>query len=988
MDIPHTLSSPHPCIVRTQELLLFRCCLQEATTGAGSLVLLGGEMGVGKTTLVGQMQQEAAQHQIPILLGRGSDVLCNVPYGLWFSALAPLDPPAHPLAPLLQSPEPSTPVKLLTLFQRVETWLRDCTATGPLVVALEDLHEADKSSLDLLRLLAQHLATLPVVLLLTYRTEALVLAPEVSLTLPLLAREPRAKRVQVRLFQQEEVAALLRERYHLPPSDQRRLLSYLQEHAAGNALYLTELLRMLEEHDLCQQGDEQWSLRGLPGEQVPPLLRHLIAERLFRDTPEEHHLLQLAAVIGQVIPLDLWQAIGQISEERLWQVCELCQTRMLLDVLPEGRAVQFHHPLIRQVLLETLLMPKRRRWHQRIAEHLLAQARPDADALAFHFHEARDPRALCWLRRAAKLAFRWGAALTAANLYEHMLHEAYATLLDARERAILLLSISWLRRGAYPQPSLLLANEALQFARENNDAELLFHALACRTFLQHHLNATDAMQMDAHEALHTWQALSPREQLDGSIALPNPLGTFESFDLFGGMLYLLAHNGFFQQVITFAEPPVHYPPVCEDSRTTPARYTLAFALLYGALALAYSAQGKREEALDAYIHARRCYDEVGLYFASAISAQQELVWLTLPCLPDQVQRRIHLSDLANQRFQQDQEEFFLQAQQEYARLPLWYSQGRWREARQLAEALITTDEAERASKGMIRGFLGLLAFHQGEYEQAWRLICEVLPRGVESVPGQHHFFEAQMIQRLAIQLLCEEGRLEEARHWLEAHDRWLVWAGTVPGQAVGQLLWGCYYQLRQDSLRACTCVQEALRLSIEMRQPLIQLSAHRLQGQLARQEHRLHDARSSLSAAYRLAEACAFPYERALTLLEQAECETAMGQWEQAQTTLAEAQAIFEDLEAHPALAHCQRLAQRLATDKKPAQPPACPSLTAREREIVSLVAEGQSNQQIAHELCLSQGTIKRHLHNISEKLEACNRTQIVTIARQHGWLG
>ncbi len=61
------------------------------------------------------------------------------------------------------------------------------------------------------------------------------------------------------------------------------------------------------------------------------------------------------------------------------------------------------------------------------------------------------------------------------------------------------------------------------------------------------------------------------------------------------------------------------------------------------------------------------------------------------------------------------------------------------------------------------------------------------------------------------------------------------------------------------------------------------------------------------------------------------------------------------------------------------------PLLTARQQEIVSLVAEGWSNQQIARHLILSPGTVKRHLHNISQKLEARNRTQIVTLARQRG---
>ncbi|QBD76974.1 hypothetical protein EPA93_13555 [Ktedonosporobacter rubrisoli] len=987
MQLHNSIPLPYTIIARTQELALFRDCLKEATLGAGSLLLLSGELGVGKTVLARLMLQEARREQVPNLLGRSSELLANVPYGLWRSAFAGSGSPTSQLSFLLSLQESDTATTLFTHLQQLEAWLREVTTNGPLVILLEDIHEADVASLDLLHLLAQSIASLPVVLLLTYRTEAITRLPQVARLLALLAREARAKRVPVQPFVRDEVASWLRARYDLPSSELRILLNYLQEYAAGNALFLEELLHMMEKRGQLQQEEGRWKLRGLPEAKVPPLLQQLIAERVSRFSPQEQHLLQLAAVIGQMVPLELWQEVGEVSMETLWQVSEQGQARYLLDLLPEGRAVQFHHPLMWQVVLDTLSPPRRRNWHQRIAEYLLAQSPPPEEAIAAHLHEARDPRAVPWLRKVAEHAIKLGAALTAADLYEQLLHEAYASQLGTRERARLLISICWMRRWAYPESCLKLVNEGLKLARESEAKELVMHALACRALLHYILNEGSASMADARAVFACWQALSPEEQADNAAVLSIPPARCAAFDLLGLVMYLFAHYGYYQEVISLVEPLVRDLPAVEYCDIPESLRSLGFAMLFAAQALTYSALGRVEEATYAYSQSSRIYKALGFSINEGQNAQHELVWLTLPYLADRVERRVELAALARRRLHQPNG-FFAGEHGISADLALWYSEGRWKEAYQLAEFLLSYTSAAVFGKGIVTGIFGLLTFLQGDYQRTWSLVHMVLPQGHASKPGQHHFFEVQAMQRLTIQLLNRENQPERARLWLEAYDRWLGWAGSVAGRAEGQLLWANYYQLHQERDRAYDCAQKSLQLASEVRQPLNQLAAQRFLAMLLREEQNLSPAHQHLEQAWGLAQACAMPYERALTLIERAELELAELQIEQAKTDLQEAEVICSELGALPALARCQDLAARL-TKKQASSPrrPAQPSLTVREMEVVRLVAEGWSNQQIARQLYLSPGTVKRHLYNISQKLEARSRTQVVTISRQYGLL-
>ena len=138
-------------------------------------------------------------------------------------------------------------------------------------------------------------------------------------------------------------------------------------------------------------------------------------------------------------------------------------------------------------------------------------------------------------------------------------------------------------------------------------------------------------------------------------------------------------------------------------------------------------------------------------------------------------------------------------------------------------------------------------------------------------------------------------------------------------------------------------------------------------------------------SAAALADACAAPYARALTLLARAELRFAASRPAEARDALDEARALLTPLEARPALARADALAARLATDPAPTIPALPFGLSAREAEVLRLVAEGLTNAQVADRLFVTPRTVNAHLTAVYGKLGVANRAAAIRRALDHG---
>ena len=346
--------------------------LAAAVGGRGRLVLVGGEAGIGKTTLARDLIRDADDLGCRVLAGSCYDLTNTPPYGPWLDLFEGCRrDPSLPAPPAAFAGGRLAPVTdQAALFAEVRQFLAELAAARPALVLLEDLHWADPASVDLLRHVGPHLRHWPLLLLATYRVDELTPGHPFAHQMPALVREAEGQRLDLRRLDEGALRALVAARYRLERAAEDRLVAYLERHAEGNPFFATELLRTLEEEALLRRDEDGWTLAALDRVVVPSLLRQVIDGRVARLGEATRKALAIAAVIGQEVPLALWAEVAELDEEAVLAVVERAVEAHLLEAERDGTRVRFVHALTREALYEGVLPPRRRVWHRRVAEAL------------------------------------------------------------------------------------------------------------------------------------------------------------------------------------------------------------------------------------------------------------------------------------------------------------------------------------------------------------------------------------------------------------------------------------------------------------------------------------------------------------------------------------------------------------------------------------------------------------------------------------------
>jgi DNA-binding NarL/FixJ family response regulator len=198
--------------------------------------------------------------------------------------------------------------------------------------------------------------------------------------------------------------------------------------------------------------------------------------------------------------------------------------------------------------------------------------------------------------------------------------------------------------------------------------------------------------------------------------------------------------------------------------------------------------------------------------------------------------------------------------------------------------------------------------------------------------------------------------------------------------------WAAYHRAAGNVDLVRQHAEQALDAASAPRQPLALLAAHRALGEVTTAGKRYAEAQAHLDQSLALVESCAAPYERALTLLAMAELRMAEGKPGEATAALSDARAALERLSAAPALARADALATSLAATPHLAAPATLPfGLTAREVDVLKLLAEGLTDPQIAERLFVSRNTVATHTRAIFGKLGVTTRAAAARLAAEHG---
>jgi class 3 adenylate cyclase/tetratricopeptide (TPR) repeat protein len=434
-----------PYVGRVAELGLMREVWERAVAGERQVVIVAGEAGIGKTRLVAQTAKTALPDDAIVLYGR-CDEDQAIAYLPWrevlrdYVAIAPrrlLRPHAGELARLvpglseklgaLPAPRSADPdTERYLLHEAIHSLLAAAAELPPLLVILDDLQLADRSTL----LLLKHLVTAPsagrLMLLGTYRDAGGAGGDQLTSLLADLYREPAVTRLALGGLAEREIIGLMEELGDdaAAPVD-RGLAQELHRETAGNPFFVAELWRHLTETGafVAAAGEPRRSVGSpLVGHGLPQSVREVIDRRLGRLGEEARLVLSAGAVIGREFDLALVARAVAMSAPRVLDLLDEAMAAALLarTAISRGSLVwpeltemyAFSHGLVQAALYDALPAGRRAALHRAVGEAIEAGSggAPDerVGELAHHFLAAvaagERQRPVEYARRAAELA--------------------------------------------------------------------------------------------------------------------------------------------------------------------------------------------------------------------------------------------------------------------------------------------------------------------------------------------------------------------------------------------------------------------------------------------------------------------------------------------------------------------------------------------------------------------------------------------------------
>jgi tetratricopeptide (TPR) repeat protein len=406
----------------------------------GQVVVVTGEAGCGKTALIEEFSAGLDTARGAVLRGRCHDGESGLPFALTADLLhsagaaspgLPARLPGHAavmvgrLAPELAAEQPNAPARALSsplalarLYAAIRTTFQLAAAPAgqPGVLIVEDVHWADRPSVDLLAYLVRRLAGWPVLLVLSWRPEHSERLRGLHAAVTEAGESGLARTVEPRPLSADEVAEVLRAA-GLPQPDVPRMLTETR----GLPMLVREYAEALRAAG--QDGGEDWA--------PPDSVRGLLGRRLRSAGEPATQMLSTAAVLGSGCDADLLRAVSGRGEAETVEALDEAMARFLLIEVPPASGTgapcyDFPYEALRRVAYESASLARRRLLHGRAADALAARYERDplsvrAAVIAGHLQRAgREPEAAGWW---------WRAAARARELYAHA--EAHAHLRQA-----------------------------------------------------------------------------------------------------------------------------------------------------------------------------------------------------------------------------------------------------------------------------------------------------------------------------------------------------------------------------------------------------------------------------------------------------------------------------------------------------------------------------------------------------------------------------
>lgn len=964
---------------RQKELGLIWNQYEVMMSGCARVVLLPGELGIGKTRLLNEVASHASHRGAIVLRGGASEFEGMPPYLPFLEALGQYIRRASPeqlgkqiagnsqilttilpeLADLSgQSPSqyPLPPEQArLRLYEAIGTFLEAISAQCPLVLMLDDLHWADTASLDLLCHIARHQSTARILILGTYREGEIDRNPALGRAMNELVRQRVLAHCTLKPLTEEETEKLAISYLGGPVSQRVRLLLYQQ--SEGNPFFAEELIRgWLEAGDLVQYNSLWTALTSLE-RALPASIVGTLRQRFARLSSEIIDHLRVASIIGRTFDLPLLATVAgrpfEIIEEQLLEAIRAGLVRA-----DDTYVFTFNHDKIRECLYTEVSNLRRRRLHEAIGQALEARYIQENTKnmqqlaeLAFHFTQCGDrERGVAYSQQAAEHAYRSSAFKEAVIHYNRCLELLHT---DDERRGNLLLSLG----------------EAALLADAENEAVTAYKE-ALALFSQ---TLQSAAAQAAHGlALAYWRQESlqvARTTLEHALALSSDKQTTEVVRILVDLSTLLT-NYMDHQVegMTYAQRALEIACRLKDNTLEAAASRAVAGKLYAPgnslTSVPHSLERAVElaEASDASSEAAEC----------CFSLARAYYWLA------EIRQSYAVSYRMMEFIEVNQHPYQLRNALSWLAL-LHTSQGAWAEAEQIiAQAQpIVEHLTSPFPTALLHQFRGFLAYQQEDYEMAER---EFQTAMVDQPSGSERLMFFTGLPALTQVAL---GKKKEAYAYSARLE--LLLSELPPGALPTAPIVTCLalMAIALDNHEQAANYYPILQA---FRGQHYWFLVDRVLGQLATLLKDWDMALVYLTAAKETAQREKLRPELARTLQALVDFEIARGGEESANRAtilLKQAIALFHELHMSAALTGARN--QLLTLSQQPLTLQLFPAdLTRSEVKVLQLVARGKSNRQIGIELGISEKTVANHLTRIFAKTASENRAAATAFAIRH----
>ena len=430
--------APVLMVGRQPEQKILSEAFKDAQQGQGNIVTIRGEPGIGKSCLASHFAESIKAEEAWVVYGQCHETLGSPPFWPWLQILKNLQladdslglSPAAIFESLAaeESKQQTSPSSLFTgdsgteqflLFSKIANVLAEYAAQRTLILVIDDLHWADKSSLLLLNHICRKISQQAVLVIGTYRDVEVTRKHPLFESLGEINRLTTLRRISLKGLSEQDVSGYIENTVSeaLPPE----ILKSLYDKTEGNPLFVSEVAKIL------QQGRDKHDGVQITVE-IPEGIQEAIGRRLNQLTGQCNDLLSMAAVIGRRFNLKIIkQLLPEPEQPGVLETLEEAVNQGIIESVPDSISeYKFCHVLIRDILYEELSLTRKIILHQKVADALIQLrakgSEHSAGEIARHYYHAlqggQADNAITYAIEAAEHAKKLSAHDEAREYYE------------------------------------------------------------------------------------------------------------------------------------------------------------------------------------------------------------------------------------------------------------------------------------------------------------------------------------------------------------------------------------------------------------------------------------------------------------------------------------------------------------------------------------------------------------------------------------------